>query len=70
MEDIRLLDERFWDAKDILFNTLFKHRGHKVEIVVYGDWNNPDDVCLECADCNQIILDSEIYTICGKDEIK
>lgn len=28
-----------------------KHRGHKVDIVSYGDWDNPANVCLECEDC-------------------
>ena len=34
-----------------LWNELKKHRGHKVSIVSYGDWDNPVDICLECEGC-------------------
>ena len=40
---------------------LLKHRGHNVVIASYGDSNNPQNVCLECEDCNEIILDTD-YT--------
>ena len=52
----------------ILWNELLKHRGHNVNIVSYGDWDEPDDVCLECEDCNEVILDAEIYTICARED--
>ena len=69
MSDVRTWDERFWEPDEILWNTLFKHRGHKVEIAAYGkDVNNPADICLECVECNQVILDAEIYTICGRED--
>ena len=69
MSDIRTWDERFWEPDEILWNTLFKHMGHKVEIVAYGeDVHNPADVCLECVECNQVILDAEIYTICARED--
>ena len=68
MNDVRLWDERFWDKDEILWNILFKHRTHKIKIATYGDWDNPDDMCLECLDCNQVILDAEIYTICGRED--
>ena len=67
-EDIRMWDERFWEPDEILWNILFKHRGHKVEIATYGDWTDPVDMCLECLDCNEVILDGEIYTICGRQD--
>lgn len=34
------------DVNIILWNKLKKHRGHKVDIVSYGDWDNPANVCL------------------------
>lgn len=34
------------DMNMILWNELKKHRGHKVSIVSYGDWDNPADICL------------------------
>ena len=61
--DVRMWDERFWEQNEVLWNILFKHRGHKVEIATYGNYNNPSDMCLECLDCNQVILDEDLYTI-------
>ena len=40
----------------ILWNELKKHRGHKVNIVSYGDWDNPADICLECEVCKMYHL--------------
>lgn len=57
-----------WDKNKILWNILFKHWGHNVEIVIYGDADDPDDVCLECLDCNKVLLDGEIYTICARED--
>lgn len=56
------------DINMILWNELKKHRGHKVSIVSYGDWNNPSDICLECEDCGEVVLDAEIYTLCARKE--
>ena len=36
------------DVNIILWNKLKKHRGHKVDIVSYGDWDNRANVCLDC----------------------
>ena len=54
---------------NLLWNALLKHRGHNVEIAVYGDPYDPADVCLECTDCNEVILDSEIYTLTGRSDL-
>ena len=53
---------------EILWNLLNDHIGHNVEIVYYGDPNDPADICLECLDCNEVILDAEIYTICARED--
>lgn len=55
------------DTNMILWNALLKHRGHNVSIVSYGDIDNPADVCLECEDCGEVILDAEVYTICARE---
>lgn len=68
--DVRTWDERFWEPDEILWNILFKHREHKIEIITYEDWNDPSDMCLECVDCSQVILDAEIYTICGREDLR
>ena len=44
---------------EILWNILKEHIGHNVEIVYYGDKDSPVDICLECTDCNEVILDAE-----------
>lgn len=62
-------EEKSDDVNMILWNELKKHRGHKVSIVSYGDWDNPEDVCLECEDCGEVVLDAEIYTLCAREDI-
>lgn len=57
------------NMNDLLWNILKNHFGHKVEIAVYGDVDNPASVTLEDLDTNEVILDAEIYTICGRDDI-
>lgn len=54
--------------EDALWNLLLKHRGHNVGIVSYGDPDNPADVCLECEDCGEVILDAELYTLSAREE--
>lgn len=57
------------DVKDsILWDILFHHWGHHVEISFYGDANDPDDICLECMDCNEVLVDAGIYTICARED--
>ena len=56
------------DYNKILWDLLSKHYGHNVEIAKYGDVDNPADVCLECLDCNEVILDAEIYTLCARED--
>lgn len=50
----------------VLWNTLQRHIGHNIEIVQYGD--PAVDVCLECIDCGEVILDAELYTICMRED--
>ena len=40
------------------YNELKNHAGHAVEIVVYGD---EAGVALECLDCNEVLLDFNLY---------
>lgn len=53
---------------EILWNLLKEHIGHNVEIVYYGDANNPANISLECNDCGEVILDAELYTICARED--
>lgn len=52
----------------ILWNLLKSHIGHRVSIVSYGDMENPCDICLECEDCNEVILDAELYTLAARED--
>ena len=57
------------NSDKLLWNLLEKHIGHEVHIVSYGDSNgNVYDVCLECEDCNEVILDSELYTLAARND--
>ena len=39
------------------FNDLVKHIGHEVEIVSYGDQNDPVNVAIECVyPCSEILI--------------
>lgn len=52
-----------------LYEVLKNHRGHNVSIVTYGDWDKPNCICLECEDCNEVILDAETLTVSEKDVV-
>lgn len=56
------------DYNNLLWDILKDHFGHKVEIAVYGDVDNPASVTLEDMDTNEIILDAELYTICARED--
>ena len=53
--------ERKWNR--MLWDTLRSHLGHRVEIAVYGDVDNPASVTLEDIDTGSVILDAGIYTL-------
>lgn len=57
------------DYDKILWDILKKHRGHKVSIVSYGNYDDPENISLECEDCGEVILDAELYTICAREDI-
>lgn len=54
---------------DLLCDLLKDHFGHKVEIAIYGDIDNPSSITLEDMDTDTVILDAELYTICGREDI-
>lgn len=61
-------ENRRKDESMALWNQLVKHLGHSVSIVTYGNADDPVDVCLECEDCDEVVLDAELYTICARSE--
>lgn len=62
-------NERRNRCDTLLWDELKKHRGHHIRIASYGDWDNPENISLECEDCNEVILDAELYTICGREDV-
>lgn len=67
-ENFMIINEKSDDMNMLLWNELKKHRGHTVNIVSYGDWNNPANICLECEDCGEVVLDAKIYTLCARED--
>ena len=57
------------DQNTILWEELKKHIGHDVEIVCYGDKENPQNISLECNDCSEVIIDAELYTLAAREDI-
>lgn len=56
------------DFNNLLWDILKEHYGHKVEIAIYGNKDDPASVTLEDMDTNEVILDAEIYTICARED--
>ena len=53
----------------LLAERLLSHLGHRVQIALYGDPDDPICVTLEDLDTNEIVLDSEIYTLVPRKDI-
>ena len=43
-----------------------QHVGHHIICVRYGDHNDPEDVCIECETCNEVLFSAE--SLCLEDE--
>jgi hypothetical protein len=37
-------------------------------IAAYGDTDDPMDICLECEECGEVILDAKIYTVAAREK--
>ena len=44
-----------------MYELLKPHIGHHVVCVSYGNINNPQDICIECEDCDEVIISSETW---------
>ena len=55
----------------LLYRRLSEHCGHDVAIVKYGRAEAccPQCYTLECNDCNEVICDTDIYDLCGKEGV-
>lgn len=54
----------------LLWNLLKKHIGHEVHVESYGDTGGVRDICLECEDCGEVVLDSELYTLAARRDLE
>ena len=50
-----------------IWEKLMPHRGHEIECVCYGEWDNPMDICIECATCNEILISAEDFEFENED---
>ena len=57
-----------FDYNNLLWDILRKHINHRVHIRAYGNYEIDHDICLECDDCGEVILDAGIYTICARED--
>lgn len=57
-----------FDFNSLLWDILAKHYGHHVYVAKYGGHDDPQNVCLECEDCGEVVLDAELYTICARED--
>lgn len=62
------MDSRENRSDTLLWNILKAHFGHSVCIACYGDPSNPVDVCLECEDCGEVLIDAELYTLIARED--
>ena len=47
---------------NFMYDKLKNHIGHNVVCVSYGDdYHDPDDICIECEDCNEVLVSAETF---------
>ena len=44
-----------------IFEKLKNHIGHNIVCVAYGNLNDPMDICIECEDCNEVLISAESF---------
>lgn len=44
-----------------MFDKLRPHIGHDIVCVCYGDPNDPNDICIECETCNEVLVSAETF---------
>lgn len=47
--------------KNYMYNKLKSHIGHNIVCVAYGSVENPIDICIECEDCNEVLVSAESF---------
>lgn len=47
--------------KGYMADKLRPHIGHHIECAYYGCLKDPYDICLECVDCNEVLISAESF---------
>ena len=47
--------------ENYIYEKFKEHIGHNIECVIYGDPENPVDICIECADCGCVLVSAEDF---------
>lgn len=47
--------------KNYMYEKLKEHIGHDIVCVAYGNIDNPNDICIECEDCNEVLISAETF---------
>lgn len=42
-----------------LFEKIRAHRGHRIEVAVYGPLDDPVNAAVECMTCSEVIVDED-----------
>lgn len=48
-------------TKNYMYRKLQEHIGHRIVCACYGDPDDPADICIECEDCQAILISAEDY---------
>lgn len=49
------------------YNWMNHHVGHHITCVRYGDKDHPEDVCIECETCNEVLFSAESLSLSDED---
>lgn len=41
---------------NLLYDKLLPHIGHSIVLACYGDTEDPDNISIECEDCNEVLI--------------
>ena len=49
------------EEKNTIYEKLKPHIGHNIVCACYGDPDDPVDICIECEDCNEVLISAESF---------
>lgn len=49
--------------RNYMYKKLKDHIGHNIVCVAYGDIENPVDICIECEDCDCVLVSAEDFDV-------